>query len=185
MSASLIGRLGSSTFRLSTTTTVSMSLAGSRFSSESAPRPFHHGIRGRGGTILASASSRLRSAISYRCDRSRRIDTWSTSVQIPPRLPWIDGSEQAHRRWREGTRANRIVEIAITRTMLYRVGRRFQLRPQRLAADTAYGAVRLLKWLVDRRRLVNLGEDRSKAMPRSSHSIGDAGMVAVIPKSGM
>src|SRR5258708_3387938 len=38
-SASLIGRLGSSTFRLSTTA-VSMSLTGSRFSSESAPRPF-------------------------------------------------------------------------------------------------------------------------------------------------
>ena len=32
-----------------------------------------------------------------------------------------------------------------------RVGRRFDLRPQRLAADTAYGAVRLLKWLVDRK----------------------------------
>src|SRR5271163_2742559 len=29
-----------------------MSLTGSRFSSESAPRPFHHGIRGRGGTIF-------------------------------------------------------------------------------------------------------------------------------------
>src|SRR5262245_48609592 len=41
-SASLIGRLGSSTFRLSTTP-VSMSLTGSRFSSDSAPRPFHHG----------------------------------------------------------------------------------------------------------------------------------------------
>src|SRR5665811_1906468 len=54
MSASLIGRLGSSTFRLSTTT-VSMSLTGSRFSSESAPRPFHYGIRGRGGTIFGSA----------------------------------------------------------------------------------------------------------------------------------
>src|SRR5665213_1960944 len=39
MSASLIGHLRSSTFRLSTTT-VSMSLTGSRFSSESAPRPF-------------------------------------------------------------------------------------------------------------------------------------------------
>jgi transposase len=51
----------------------------------------------------------------------------------------------------EGTRANRIVEIAIARTMLDRVGRRFQLRPRRLAADTAYGAVRLLKWLVDRK----------------------------------
>ncbi len=33
---------GSSTFRLSTTP-VSMSLTGSRFSSDSAPRPFHHG----------------------------------------------------------------------------------------------------------------------------------------------
>jgi hypothetical protein len=43
MSASLIGRSGSSAFRLSTTT-VSMSLTGSCFSTESAPRPFHHGI---------------------------------------------------------------------------------------------------------------------------------------------
>src|SRR6266481_6124281 len=33
---------GSSAFRLSTTA-VSMSLTGSRFSSDSAPRPFHHG----------------------------------------------------------------------------------------------------------------------------------------------
>src|SRR6202022_2987307 len=54
MSASLIGHLGSSTFRLSTTT-VSMSRAGSCFSSESAPGPFHHGIRGRGGTIFTAA----------------------------------------------------------------------------------------------------------------------------------
>src|SRR5665647_2686986 len=54
MSASLIGRLGSSTFRLSTTA-VSMSLTGSRFSSDSALRPFHDGIRGRGGTIYAAA----------------------------------------------------------------------------------------------------------------------------------
>jgi hypothetical protein len=54
MSASLIGRSGSSAFRLSTTT-VSMSLAGSRFSPDSAPWPFHHGIRRRGGTIFSSA----------------------------------------------------------------------------------------------------------------------------------
>ena len=32
-----------------------MSLTGSCFSSESAPRPFHHGIRGRGGTIYRAA----------------------------------------------------------------------------------------------------------------------------------
>ena len=51
----------------------------------------------------------------------------------------------------EGTRASRIAEIAITRTMADRVGGRFDLRPQRLAGDTVYGAVRLLKWLVDRK----------------------------------
>jgi hypothetical protein len=54
MSASLIGRSRSSAFRLSTIT-VSMSLAGSRFSSDSALRPFHHGIRGRGGTIFTAS----------------------------------------------------------------------------------------------------------------------------------
>ncbi len=50
-SASLIGRLGQALFRLSTTP-VPMSLTGSCFSSDSAPRPFHHGIRRRGGTIF-------------------------------------------------------------------------------------------------------------------------------------
>ena len=50
----------------------------------------------------------------------------------------------------EGTRANRVVEISVTRTMIERVARRFGLQPQRLAGDTVYGAVSLLKWLVDR-----------------------------------
>jgi hypothetical protein len=35
--------------------------------------------------------------------------------------------------------------------MLERVRNRFGLQPQRLAGDSAYGAVRLLKWLVDRK----------------------------------
>jgi hypothetical protein len=52
--ASLIGHSRSSAFRLSAAA-VSMSLTGSCFSSESAPRPFHHGIRGRGGTIFSAA----------------------------------------------------------------------------------------------------------------------------------
>jgi hypothetical protein len=51
----------------------------------------------------------------------------------------------------EGTRANRIAEIAVTQTIVGRVRRRFDLQPQRLAGDTVYGAVRLLKWLVDRK----------------------------------
>jgi transposase len=50
-----------------------------------------------------------------------------------------------------GTRANRIAEIAITETMVERVKGRFDLRPQKLAGDSVYGAVRLLKWLVDRK----------------------------------
>jgi transposase len=50
----------------------------------------------------------------------------------------------------EGTRANRSEEMASTQTMVDRVGRRFDLRPRRLAGDTAYGAAKLLKWLVDR-----------------------------------
>src|SRR3981081_4591446 len=51
----------------------------------------------------------------------------------------------------EGTRANRTVEISITEAMIERAKRRFDLRPQRLAGDSVYGAVRLLKWLVDRK----------------------------------
>ncbi len=41
--------------RFQTTTAVSMSLTGSCFSTESAHRPFHHGIRRRGGTIFWAA----------------------------------------------------------------------------------------------------------------------------------
>jgi transposase len=50
----------------------------------------------------------------------------------------------------EGTRSNRIAEIGVTETMIERVKGRFDLQPLRLAGDTVYGAVRLLKWLVDR-----------------------------------
>src|SRR5262245_17772060 len=35
--------------------------------------------------------------------------------------------------------------------MFDRIKRRFGLRPQKLAGDSVYGAVRLLKWLVDRK----------------------------------
>jgi transposase len=51
----------------------------------------------------------------------------------------------------EGTRANRAVEIAIAETMIDRIKGRFDLQPQRLAGDSVYGAVRLLKALVDRK----------------------------------
>src|SRR5450759_1602236 len=47
------------------------------------------------------ASSRLRTLISRRSDRSRPIDTWTVSVQTPPRPPWSAGSGPARRRWRD------------------------------------------------------------------------------------
>jgi hypothetical protein len=53
LAGSLIGRLGSSTFRPSTAACRCCSR--SCFSSESAPRPFHHGVRRRGGTIYRAA----------------------------------------------------------------------------------------------------------------------------------
>src|SRR6187401_726700 len=46
----------------------------------------------------------------------------------------------------EGTRANRSDEMAIAATMVARVERRFDLKPERLAGDTAYGTAKLLKW---------------------------------------
>src|ERR1700738_3722040 len=79
MSASLIGRLRSSAFRLSTTT-VSMSLAGSCFSSESAPRPFHHGIRRRGGTILWAALPSLGRPCRLTDSRSKRTYELTSSI---------------------------------------------------------------------------------------------------------
>src|SRR4051812_2738845 len=98
MSASLIGRLGSSAFRLSTST-VSMSLAGSRFSSESAPGPFHHGIRGRGGTIFTAALPSYRQQVQ--ADMRTRLNPQGTSfhraveLECPPILFDRRGSHAA------------------------------------------------------------------------------------------
>ena len=49
----------------------------------------------------------------------------------------------------EGTRANRIDELAAAQTMVTRTTDRFGLKPQFLAGDTVYGASRMLKWLID------------------------------------
>jgi IS5 family transposase len=72
-----------------------------------------------------------------------------------------------------GTRANRAVEIAVTQTMMDRVKRRFDLRPQRLAGDTAYGAVRLLKWLVDRNIAPHVPVWNKSARPDGTFSRAD------------
>jgi len=73
----------------------------------------------------------------------------------------------------EGTRANRTDEIAITKTMLTRVGDRFGLWPRRIAGDTAYGAVRLLKWLDDRKITPHVPVWDKSARPDGTFSRND------------
>jgi transposase len=50
----------------------------------------------------------------------------------------------------EATRSIRQAEVGSTRTMLDRVKDKFDLHPERLIADTAYGSGPMLDWLVDR-----------------------------------
>ena len=51
----------------------------------------------------------------------------------------------------EATRSIRQAEVGSARTMLERVKARFDLHPERLIADTAYGTAPMLGWLVDRK----------------------------------
>src|SRR6202166_4965030 len=49
----------------------------------------------------------------------------------------------------EASRAVRQAEVGAARTMLERTEERFGLKPERLAADTAYGTASMLNWLVE------------------------------------
>ena len=51
----------------------------------------------------------------------------------------------------EATRSIRQAEVGSVRTMLGRVKDKFDLHPERLIADTAYGSGRMRGWLVDRK----------------------------------
>jgi transposase len=53
----------------------------------------------------------------------------------------------------EASRAVRQAEVGAARTMLERTEERFGLKPQRLAADTAYGSAPMLNWLVEEKRI--------------------------------
>jgi len=53
----------------------------------------------------------------------------------------------------EASRAVRQAEVGAARTMLERTEERFGLKPQRLAADTAYGSAPMLNWLVEDKQI--------------------------------
>src|SRR6202795_821745 len=53
----------------------------------------------------------------------------------------------------EATPARTYDEVAATKTMLDRAEERFNMKPKRLVADTAYGTGRFLGWLVKKKRI--------------------------------
>ena len=53
----------------------------------------------------------------------------------------------------EATTAVRQAEVGAAKTMIDRTAETFDLRPERLAADTGYGSAEMLAWLVDEREI--------------------------------
>src|SRR3981189_3413325 len=51
------------------------------------------------------------------------------------------------------SRASRQAEVGAARTMIERTEERFGLKPERVAADTAYGAAPMLNWLVEDKQI--------------------------------
>jgi ubiquinone/menaquinone biosynthesis C-methylase UbiE len=51
----------------------------------------------------------------------------------------------------EATRSIRQAEVGADRTMIDRVQQKYNLKPERLIADTAYGSGSMLDWLVEKR----------------------------------
>jgi hypothetical protein len=53
----------------------------------------------------------------------------------------------------EATRAIRQAEVGAAKTMIERTEERFDIKPERLAADTAYGSAAHLNWLVNEKKI--------------------------------
>jgi hypothetical protein len=53
----------------------------------------------------------------------------------------------------EASRAVRQAEVGAARTMLERTAEHFGLKPERLAADSAYGSAEMLHWLLDEQKI--------------------------------
>lgn len=82
----------------------------------------------------------------------------------------------------EATPARTYDEVAATKTMIERTEARFDLKPKRLAADTAYGTGTFLGWLVKEKRITPhipggrraIGPTASSHAPTSSGTRGTA-----------
>lgn len=81
-----------------------------------------------------------------RADESRPYFAYATNYLIDTKSSVIIDVE--------ATRAIRQAEVGASRTMLDRTEKRFGIRPEWLAADTAYGNAENLGWLVERRSII-------------------------------
>lgn len=87
----------------------------------------------------------------------------------------------------EATPARSCDEVAATKTMIQRTQERLHLKPERIAADTAYGTGRLLGWLVEQNIAPHIPVwDKSKrddgTLSRADFSFDKEGDVYICPK---
>src|SRR5262249_22601927 len=70
----------------------------------------------------------------------------------------------------EASRAIRQAEVGASQTMIERTEARFGIKPEWLAADTAYGAAPNLDWLVNTQGIAPHVPVIDKSAPRTAHS---------------
>jgi hypothetical protein len=61
----------------------------------------------------------------------------------------------------EASRAIRQAEVGAAKTMIGRTEERFGLKPEHLAADTAYGSAETLNWVVNEKKIAPRPQVRS------------------------
>ena len=86
----------------------------------------------------------------------------------------------------EATPARTYDEVTATKTMIERTERRFNMKPKRLAADTAYGIDRFLGWLVKQRIVPhipvwNMSERKDGTFSRADFSFDKKRNIYICP----
>jgi transposase len=86
----------------------------------------------------------------------------------------------------EATPARTYDEVSATKTMIERTERRFDMKPRRLIADTAYGIDRFLGWLVDKKIIPhipvwNMSERKDGTFSRTAFTFDKKRNVYICP----
>ena len=84
----------------------------------------------------------------------------------------------------EASTVNKSAEVEATKMMIDRVEGQFAIQPDRLVADTAYGAAAMLHWLVDEKAIEphipvwEKSERSDGTLSRSDFQLGNANSIA-------